>query len=107
MSLLCFSCFPDDEPDEVSREKNIISSFLLANLSTVDVSKYVQKKVGGGREEGKGEERKEGGREGREVGTKNCLGNITCLLFFPMSSLPSQLSHEGLILHFWISFART
>ena len=53
---LCFSCFPDDEPDEVSREKNIISSFLLANLSTVDVSKYVQKKVGGG------------GREGREGG---------------------------------------
>ena len=52
VSLLCFSCFPDDEPDEVSREKNIISSFLLANLSTVDVSKYVQKKVGGGREVG-------------------------------------------------------
>ena len=62
VSLLCFSCFPDDEPDEVSREKNIISSFLLANLSTVDVSKYVHKKVGGGGGREGREEREEGGR---------------------------------------------
>ena len=90
MSLLCFSCFPDDEPDEVSREKNIISSFLLANLSTVDVSKYVQKKVLGG-EEGKG--KGEGRKRGREVGEVGRLERRTVLeTSLVSSSSPCLLS---------------
>ena len=90
MSLLSFSCFPDDEPDEVSREKNIISSFLLANLSTVDVSKYVQKKVLGGR---KGKEREKGGKRGREVREVGRLERRTVLeTSLVSSSSPCLLS---------------